>query len=723
MATAISGQCADKAPSTKPSSEELYKLVKPLSPVESMKTIQVPKGYKLQLVASEPMIKEPVDCVWDANGDLYVIEMTTYMQDADATGQSDKKSRVIKLQDTNGDGKMDKSTIFIDGLYLPRMILPLDDRILICETDTLDIYAYRDTTGDGKADEKVLFHKGGPRDGNLEHQPSGLIWNIDNWIYMTKSSTRLRILDGKVEERKGTHINAQWGLHHDDDGHLSGGFSGAERSFECFQTPPVYGMAKFPNELEKDFNVVWPIDNIPDSQGGKRRFRSDNTLNHVTAACGHGVYRGDLMPEFYGNYVLAEPVGRLIRMAKVDTSLGFRQMRNVYPKSEFIRSTDANFRPVNLKTGPEGALYIVDMYRGIIQESNWTKKGSYIRGVIDQYGLAKNKSMGRIYRLVPEDYSATFEKPDMLKKSSKDLIAKLGHKNGWIRSTARKTLILRNDKSIVPELKSALQGSKQSQEKIELLWTLEGLQALDPSFVLPLIKSADERVAAHALRVSDPWLKAGDKALLEQYETILTESTSSAVLAQAFLSMKKFGPGKISGTYLAKLTEKHKADAVLKHHIAQIGREKAAARERKEKMDALKGKGPAFKKIMVAGEKHYKTLCFACHGANGEGTPMAGTDTTLAPPLKGSKRVLGDKTKLIKIALHGLAGPVDGVTYPGAMESLASHDDQYITEVLTYMRNSWGNSAQLITKREVSTVRKKNRKRKTPWTLEELNKK
>jgi len=125
---------------------------------------------------------------------------------------------------------------------------------------------------------------------------------------------------------------------------------------------------------------------------------------------------------------------------------------------------------------------------------------------------------------------------------------------------------------------------------------------------------------------------------------------------------------------------------------------------------------------MDAGETHFKSLCFACHGANGEGTPMGGTDTTLAPPLKGSKRVLGDKSKLIKITLHGLAGPVDGKTYPGAMESLASHDDKYITEVLTYIRNSWGNSAQLVGEKDVNRIRRSHKRRKTPWTLVELNK-
>ena len=152
-----------------------------------------------------------------------------------------------------------------------------------------------------------------------------------------------------------------------------------------------------------------------------------------------------------------------------------------------------------------------------------------------------------------------------------------------------------------------------------------------------------------------------------------------------------------------------------------MGSRKEAYRKHREKMLALKGKGPLFQKIMSAGEKHYKSLCFACHGADGEGTPMVGTNTTLAPSLKDSKRVIGDKTTLIKIALHGLVGPVDGKTYPGAMESLAGHNNKYLSEVLTYIRNSWGNNAELINEQEVHKVRRQNPKRKTPWTLAELS--
>nr|WP_205618973.1 c-type cytochrome [Rubritalea marina] len=687
-----------------------------------MKTIQVPKGYKLQLVASEPMIKEPVDCVWDGNGNMYVLEMTTYMQDADATGQAEKKSRVMKLQDLDGDGKMDKSTVFLDGLHLPRMILPLDDRVLLCETDTLDIYSYRDTTGDGKADEKVLWYKGGPRGGNMEHQASGLIWNIDNWIYTSKGGERFRMRDGKVERIFSRSSNTQWGLDHDDDGNFATGFSGLEVSFQYFQTPIAYSSSKFPGELEEGFNEVWPIDNIPDTQGGRRRLRENNTLNHVTAACGHGVYRGDLMPEFYGSYLLCEPVGRLIRRANVDTSKGYKVMKNAYPKSEFIRSTDANFRPINLRTGPDGALYIVDMYRGIIQESAWTQKGTYLRNVIDEYGLYKNVQMGRIYRLVPEDFNKKTPAPKLLDKSSTELIAYLGHKNGWHRSTARKLLVLRNEKNLIEPLKSAFSKSKDSQEKIEILWTMDGIDAVPTEVLKSQIFGSDPRVAVHALRILDPLLKKNDPAAMAIYDKLLLDVSEPQVLVQAFLSAKENAHSPAVVKYRDEMVVKHENHPVVKMHINQWKEDMRKAREWREFQQALKGKGPHFERVMQSGAKHYKSLCFACHGNDGLGTPMAGTDSTLAAPLVGSPRVTGDPKKLIKIAMHGLIGPIDGKTYPGAMESLASHDDKYIADVLTYIRNTWGNSAKLITDKEVRQIRHQYRNRKSPWTIEELEK-
>ncbi|NRA39417.1 MAG: hypothetical protein HRU15_14850, partial [Planctomycetes bacterium] len=242
----------------------LQKQVRSLSPQESMKTIQIPKGYKLQLVASEPMINEPVLCVWDGNGRMYVAEMNTYMQDADASGEMEAKSRVMLLEDTNGDGKMDKSTVFADNLLLPRMILPLDDRVIIGTTNTLDMYAYTDTDGDGKADKKEMWWAGGKTGGNMEHQASGLVWNIDNWIYMTRTHKRLRFTDGKVKVGDLPKQQSQWGMDCDDRGRVYSCFSGKEKSFQNFQQPWKYGYFVMKGELEPGFNNVWPVDNIPD---------------------------------------------------------------------------------------------------------------------------------------------------------------------------------------------------------------------------------------------------------------------------------------------------------------------------------------------------------------------------------------------------------------------------------------------------------------------------
>ena len=141
-----------------------------LSPEESIKRMLLPEGYHVELVASEPMINEPVATAWDANGKLYVAEMLTYMQDIDGTNQQEPWSRISVLEDIDGDGKMDKSTVFIDSLILPRIILPLDDRVIVGETYNRNIWSYRDTDGDLKADEKILLLENKKRDN------SNLIW-------------------------------------------------------------------------------------------------------------------------------------------------------------------------------------------------------------------------------------------------------------------------------------------------------------------------------------------------------------------------------------------------------------------------------------------------------------------------------------------------------------------------------------------------------------------
>lgn len=148
--------------------------------------------------------------------------------------------------------------------------------------------------------------------------------------------------------------------------------------------------------LSPKFRVPWPAFGLGDYEGGLRKARKDKTLNHFTAPCGGEIYRGDKLPSLRGDLFFGEPVGRLVRRATVEVTDGLTTLRNAHPGSEFLRSTDACFRPVDMKTAPDGTLFIWDAYRGIIQEANWTREGSYLRKVILQHGLEKIIQRGRI---------------------------------------------------------------------------------------------------------------------------------------------------------------------------------------------------------------------------------------------------------------------------------------------------------------------------------------
>src|SRR6185369_6312703 len=159
-----------------------------LSPEEAVpKFIMAEPGYALEPVLSEPDIADPVACVFDGNGRLYVAEMRSYMQDLEGGNAHAPVSRVSVHWSSKGDGHFDKHAVFADKLHLPRMMLPLADGVLINETDSNDIYLYRDLNGDSVADKKELWYGGGARTGSIASQPSGLVWCLDNWIYTTQN--------------------------------------------------------------------------------------------------------------------------------------------------------------------------------------------------------------------------------------------------------------------------------------------------------------------------------------------------------------------------------------------------------------------------------------------------------------------------------------------------------------------------------------------------------
>ena len=692
----------------------------PLTAEESIATMEVQPGYRLVPVLTEPHIHEPAAISWDGNGRMYVVEMRTYMQEIDGKNQLAPTSRVSRHEDTDGDGVYDRHTVFADNLSLPRMVLPLLDRVIIRETNTLDLKSYQDTDNDGVADKIELWHEGGNRGGNLEHQPSGLIWNIDNWLYTTYSPHRYRFTRGKVEREALPHGAGQWGLTHDDVGRVFYSSAGGENPATDFQQPIIYGRLALPGEQAPGFREVFPIDNVPDTQGGRGRLRNDNSLNRFTASCGQSVFRGDRMPtDLYGDLIICEPVGRLIRRARVTNDDGRIVVSNAYDKTEFIRARDPNFRPVNSATGPDGCLYIVDMYRGIIQEGNWVREGSYLRGVVKEYELDKNIGRGRVFR-VDHETTKRGPQPRMLDETPSELVRHLSHPNGWWRSEAQKLIILHADRSVIPALISMARASENPLARLHALWTLEGLDAIENTLIAERLGDSDPRVRSAALRITETSL-ATDRSLDVHVEKLATDDDPNVAI-QTMLSVTR-GAHPQAETLTASIEKSHAGNESVKNIAGQLrARIQAMIAERK-KLEEIRRRNKLMAESIVRGKVIYSSLCITCHGPDGKGRVSPDKKRLmLAPSLAGSPRVRGHRERLTRILLSGLIGPVDKKTYAGGlMLPMGANSDQWIADVATYIRNSWGNQAPLIEARDVASIRAEAEGRVGPWTLAELD--
>jgi mono/diheme cytochrome c family protein len=687
--------------------------IKALSAQEELKTIHLPDGYSLELVLSEPAIKEPVAIAFDGNGRMFVVEMRTYMQDIDGTGELEPKSRISLHESSKGDGVFDRHSVYLDNVLLPRMVLPLDDRVLVGITNTNDITMHRDVDGDGKADEQSVWYQGGERGGNMEHQPSGLVWGLDNWIYTTYNGYRLRWNgEGKPALKENTAPNGgQWGLAQDDYGKMWWSNAGGEKGIWNYQTPILYAAINVPQQKSELFDTVWPLVGLADVQGGTGRFRTeDKTLNHFTGCAGQTIYRGDRLPkELYGNVFLPEPVGRLIRRATVEVKDGITTVANPYEAqmSEFIRSTDPNFRPLNMTTGPDGCLYIVDAYRGIIQEGNWVRPGSYLRSAIEPTGMQHNVGRGRVWRLVHRDFKPG-PQPKMIGQSAAQLVQHLSHPNGWWRDTAQRMIVVKGDKAVVPALIEMAAKNDDHLARLHALWTLEGLDALTPDIVRTAMRDAHPQLRANGIRVAESLIKKGDASLVADIRALRTDKDPTVVLQTLYTSKLFNWPN-------WKLDAQSTLMGSTSLGVKEIG---AQLLVEPPKISGTFTKDE--RKQVERGQEIFRSLCFACHGFDGNGMPIAGKPgATLAPPLAGSKTVVqGDA--IIRVMLHGLTGPINGRTYEAQMVTMASNNDQWISDVASYIRKAFGNNGKLVTKQDVAKLRKDLAKRTAPWTIEEL---
>ncbi|HEX9367980.1 MAG TPA: c-type cytochrome, partial [Vicinamibacterales bacterium] len=691
-----------------------------LSPADEAKRLWLPPGFKLEPVLTEPDIFEPAQIAFDGNGRMFVLEIRGYMQDADATGELDPVGRISVHEDKDGDGVYETHHVFVDKLVFPRFVTPFGkDAILTKESNSDEVWKYTDTDGDGVADKKELFATGLGRLLNVEHQEAGFVWGMDNWIYSTVNSVRIRWTpNGVLREPTGAN-GGQWGVTQDNYGKMMFQ-AGASGMPGYFQFPVHYGNYTYADQFEPELTITWgaPV-LIADMQGGMNAVRMpDGSLARATGAAGNAVYRGDRLPkDLIGDYFYGEVVARIIRRFRPVKTDGLTQMQNAYPLSEFIRSTDPLFRPVDIKTAPDGTMYIADMYRGIVQESQWSGPGTYLRKRIEQYGLDKIVKHGRIWRLTYEGLGRRTQQPKMLDETPPQLAEHLKDPNGWWRDTAQQLLVLKQDTSVVPALKAMTQSRDNQLARIHAMWTLEGLGAADAALVRGLMKDADPQIRIQALRVSETLYKAGEKTLASDYAA-MAKGADTDVVIQTLLTINtmKVADGK---TVVQAALDGNKAKGVQLVANTVLHPEMYAGNAGGLDRLVTSAFTADEQTMMGKGKQIYAEVCFACHGEDGRGTPAPGLGT-LGPALASSPRVLGHPEYVVKALLHGLTGPINGATYPDVMVPMGQNNDEWVASIASYVRNSFGNRAASIAPAEVARVRAASASRKAPWAIPEL---
>lgn len=719
-----------------------------LTAQQSLSHMQLEKGFTAQLVAAEPLVIVPVAAIFDEKGRMWVAEMTGYMPDTIGTGEDAPNGRIVILQDTTGDGVMDKRTVFLDSLVLPRALCIVENGLLVAEPPRL---WYVEINGD-KAGKRTLVDSAYSEGGNVEHQPNGLLRAMDNWIYNAKSDKRYR-KEGNKWLKEDTHFRGQWGISQDNYGRLFYNNNSENVLGDFFSpglgatNPHQRNVDGFDKNIVPD-NRVYPIRPTPGVNRGYSKGTLDDSLRLIkfTAACGPLVYRGGIYGDAYeGNIFVAEPSANLIKRNLIKDSSYYIKGKQAYQRQEFLASTDERFRPVNLHLGPDGAMYVLDMYRGIIQHKTYLTP--YLKNEIGMRHLTDPLNCGRIYRILPEGNKNPA--PVQLTAAPEKLVAALDDRNGWIRDKAQQMLVDGHYQQVIPALKTRLQQTDKPLGLIHALWTLEGLHALQISDLKPLLEqSSSEAIRTQALAALSVILNASNRAIaVPLLESLATNAAQAPAVAYVLPALKKVDASSASrilqtiwqtfpkNNYVADAVisnVKDNEDALYKEVIAFSTDTNLVLRRHLKKVitdianrrkAALDG---ALVKEFPRGNLMFKTICQTCHGADGDGIQ------SLAPPLNHSEIVTGRKERLIAIVLYGLTGPVEvnGKLYKapeisGDMPGIVSSDEfseADIAQLLSFIRNAWGNKADRITVQDVQKIKQQYKGRQKSFTMEELGK-
>lgn len=548
-----------------------------LSPEEELRTFHIDSGLEIELVAAEPLVEDPVVCTFDEHGRMWVVEMRAYMPNMDGEGEREAIGRISVLEDTDNDGRMDQSTVYMDSLVMPRALAIVKNGVLVVYQEAL--WMTRDVNDDLVADERTLIDPDYAGSDLPEHSGNGLWRGIDNWYYNAKSRLRYRLVNDQWI-RDSTEFRGQWGISHDDIGRLYYNYNWSQLHADL--VPPNY-LKRNKNytpvtgidqglTLEKR---VYPIRPTPAVNRGyiPGILDEEQKLKEFTAACSPFVFRGTALPgEYYGNAFVCEPSGNLIKRNVIKSAGLHLKAHDPNPGREFIASTDERFRPVHLAQGPDGALYIADMYRGLIQHKAYVTP--YLRQQTLDRKLVFPIHRGRVWRVVKkgQKYSPGVKLAD---QSATELVALLSSPDGWYRDMAQRLLVERNDKQAVGPLTQLARKGDNTLGRFHALWTLEGMESLDTQMLFSLIEDKEPLIATTAIRLLEPFAKK-DSDVRNRLQTVLANRWRNAppqqVMQIAFAAAVFDEP--VSHELLANIATHHDTSALIRDAIlSSIGNE------------------------------------------------------------------------------------------------------------------------------------------------------
>ena len=493
----------------------------PTSAADSLKQIHIREGFEVQLVVSEPLVMDPVAIDWGLDGTLWVVEMADYPLGIDGHGKPGGRVRVIR--DSDRDGRYDESSLFAEGLSFPTGILVWGNGILV--TAAPHILYLEDSDGDGQADiHRILYE--GFFEGNQQLRVNGLRWGLDNWVYCASGSPgasygkdsrisstmtgeeqqigsrdfRIRPQTGEIDPQSGP---SQYGRNRDDWGNWFGVQNSRPLWHYVLADHHIRRNPHFAPPDPKKL-VITPL-NPPvfPAKSPQKRFHSFNESGRFTSACSGMIYRDDLLfprRDTQEHAFTCEPFHNLLQHNIIsDDGVSFDFHRDPGElEYDFFASQDRWCRPVMVRTGPDGALWVVDMYRYMIEHPQWLPENG--KEELRPY-FRFGENHGRIYRIVPT-VRGSRAMPDLRGYSAVESVALLESSNGWQRDMVQQRLILERDPSAIGPLERLAASGATPLARLHALCALEGMDALTSGVLQKTLSDENAGVRRNAVRIA-----------------------------------------------------------------------------------------------------------------------------------------------------------------------------------------------------------------------------